>query len=268
MPTAISPTTFPVITNPAGKLFTTADARIISYENILAALELVFDGSETVVTGVGVTGSGTSADPYVIPTSGGSGTSTVVVQNLAQLPAVGVQGVVYFVFDKDGSGTNGIYTWNGTTLGFEDMTPGSASGGSAGTAAFVGVTSVMYVGDGGGAVTAGAVAAGTATFNIPESLRGRFSLGIPSEYIGRAGDGTVTVTLNFGASHPFFKNELTMFPLTANIYSRATEGSGGFDVELRGNNPQPRILPYTTAGTCRIQFAGVPDISFMLKIEL
>lgn len=127
--TTVAPSAFDVITALTGKYLLTSDGKRILWSEVLTLLSAVFDGSETKINGTGVTGSGTTGDPYVIAASGGSGgTSTVVVDNLAQLPGVGTQGVVYFVFDKDGSGTNGIYTWSDTLAGYEDMTPGGAGG--------------------------------------------------------------------------------------------------------------------------------------------
>ena len=126
-------------------------------------------------------------------------------------------------------------------------------------------TTVMYAGVLPGTITK--VAAGVATVNATEA-DGGFSLSLPSEFLDVASDGTVTVHIQFRTDHPLYQSELTTFPPTSHFFTRATEASGGFDVELRGNNPQSRILAWSQAGRVSIQVGGVPTSSYMLTIKL
>lgn len=118
-----------------GKFLTVAGDQKIAWSSVITLLEQIFDGSETVITGSNVTGNGTQADPYVISNEAGgvgSGNASVVVaDNLGQLPAVGSVSTVYFVFDKDGEGTNGVFAYRPSVTGYEDMTPGGSGGGGA-----------------------------------------------------------------------------------------------------------------------------------------
>ena len=126
-------------------------------------------------------------------------------------------------------------------------------------------TTVMYAGVLPGTITK--AAAGVATVNVTEA-DGGFSLALPSEFLDVASDGTVTVHIQFRTDHPLYQSELTTFPPTSHFFTRATEASGGFDVELRGNNPQSRILAWSQAGRVSIQVGGVPTSPYMLTIKL
>lgn len=128
-------------------------------------------------------------------------------------------------------------------------------------------TSVMYTADAlPGWIIPGP--AGVMTVVMGKGVRGGVALAIPSEYIGVANDGTVTIHIQFETSHPLYKSEITTMPASVHIYSRATEGSAGYDVELRGNNPQSRTLPWTQIGRVSVQLGGVPSTPFIIKINV
>ncbi|MEL6141724.1 MAG: hypothetical protein AAFU67_08905 [Bacteroidota bacterium] len=133
--------------------------------------------------------------------------------------------------------------------------PNGSSGGT--TSYRIDNTDIIYVGDASIVeVTHVVTAAGAVTFTIPEGVYD-FSITVPRSVVGLSGTDDVTATFVFPNIVPFNQSENTMRYPTAHLFSRATESSNGFDVELRGNNPQSRLLPFTQAGNCSHQFGGV-----------
>ena len=158
----------------------------------------------------------------------------------------------------------------GTLQQFFDAIGGGGSGGSVDNAGFLKTagdvtTQAMFSGKLPGTIDKSV--AGIATITMLAGVKSGVCVAIPSEYIDRAADGTVTVHLQFETAHPLYKSEITLMPPTSHFFSRATESAGGFDVELRGNNPQSRILPYSQTGRVSVQFAGVPSTPFTIRIH-
>ncbi|MTB53041.1 hypothetical protein [Lewinella sp. W8] len=174
----IDPATFEAVTDPTGKSFFLVDAKKISFAALVAALGI--DGSETVVEGVqgkiNVTGSGTTADPYILDLAfgapdgsetkvqgtasqievNGSGTTAdpytislhpsfgspiKIYNSLGDFPA-GDTGVIYIAAD-----TEKIYRWDANGQGaYKELSPSTSSGGGGGR------SSVNLSGDGATAI--------------------------------------------------------------------------------------------------------------------
>lgn len=134
----------------------------------------------------------------------------------------------------------------------------SSGGGGSGTTQYkIAGQNILFAGDAGtGNVTASVTAAGELAFNIPAGVV-HFSLTVPRSVAGVAADNSFTSTFTFAVPGPFNQSEETMRYPDVNIFSRATEATNGFDVEMTGNNPQKRLLPFATAGQCRHQVGGI-----------
>lgn len=165
-----------------------------------------------------------------------------------------------------GQYTNPILTINvqGQVVAIENgQSPGIGTGnGNDPTRQYsVSGTEVRFSGDyGDGVVTLSTNGAGEMTFAIPSKVF-NFYVAIPSSVIGLRPTNDVVINFDFQNDGLFNRSENSMRYPIVGIHSRATEGSGGFDVELLGNNPQRRLLPYdnNNPGRCTSQIAGLTD---------
>ena len=184
-------------------------------------------------------------------------TGILQVDDIASLPPVGSETTLYVVIDADGGETVELRIWNDDAY-VNPATVYGGGGASSGTTQYkLAGINILFAGDAGsGLVTATLTATGELAFNIPAGVV-NFSLSVPQSVVGVAGDGTLTSTFSFADPGPFNQSEETMRYPATNIFSRSTETSSGFDVELVGNNPQKRLLPFVTAGDCSHQVGGM-----------
>ena len=122
--TTVNPESFAAAGGPTGVAFTLTDGRQLSFADILTYLRGEFDGSETIIQGVNVSGSGTTPDPYVIEDVPAEANVTLVrASTPGVLPQVGAATALYLINDKDGNGTPGLWWWDGTTNQYIDPAP-------------------------------------------------------------------------------------------------------------------------------------------------
>ncbi|MEL6802401.1 MAG: hypothetical protein AAFO91_01290 [Bacteroidota bacterium] len=195
--TTVAPSLFDQVADLTGRFLLTSDGKRVAWTEVLNILQAAGFFDELFFTagaGITITGSATEDSPLVISSSASAGTEAtiVVAQNLSQLQGVGNANAIYFVFDTDGQGTNGIYAWNETASAYQSMTPSGAGGGSATVRSDISSTNLSgkVRHQGGAPVLTGSAGAYTLTVPTGCDLKGFRLMGVTA-----ATDGSQTLTL-------------------------------------------------------------------------